>query len=118
MFLESATAVNDFFADVHIPLDCEFLVAQRSNGTEDGDVKFSLTEVYRVHPTRPLQAHRVANWSSASGFTWSTIPACHRRRDFQGIVLKGAFITDVYDAKRYAFFVCYVKERQRLFLRM
>jgi hypothetical protein len=94
LFLDSATTPNEFFADIFIPFDCEFLVVQ----TAYGDVEVSVTEVYHVHPTRALQMYRVANWTSGSGLTWSTIAFHHRRRNLQAIVLKGAFIIDVYSA--------------------
>jgi hypothetical protein len=34
LFVDSITSLEDFFA-IYIPFECEFLVAQRSNGTED-----------------------------------------------------------------------------------
>jgi hypothetical protein len=88
-------ALDKFFAQIHIPIDCEFLVAQRCFGTDQEWVKFKITEVYHVHPTRSLQMHRVGNWSSGNGLTWTKIPLYYRRRDLQGIMLKGAFIPDV-----------------------
>jgi hypothetical protein len=84
-------ALDKFFAQIHIPIDCEFLVAQRCFGTDE----FKITELYRVHSTRGLQMHRVGNWSSVSGLTWTNIPFYYRRRDLQGIMLKGAFIPEV-----------------------
>jgi hypothetical protein len=93
MFLDSETRMKDFFADIHIPLDCEFLVAQR--WVHEG-VEFSITDVYHVHHTRALQMYALGNWSSGSGLTWINIPMYHRRRDLQGIILKGAFIQDVF----------------------
>jgi hypothetical protein len=76
---------GSFFSDIYILLDCEFLVAQRSNRTEDGDLEVSLTEVYSVHPTRPLQINPVARWSSKSGITWSEASFLDRRADMHGI---------------------------------
>jgi hypothetical protein len=96
MFLGSEKTVNEFFADIHIPLDCEFLVAQRWVGSNDEKVEFSITELYHIHPARALQMYTIGNWSSGSGLTWINIPLYHRRRDLQGIILKGAFIPDVY----------------------
>jgi hypothetical protein len=95
IFLDSMKSLEDFFSDIYIPLDCEFLVAQRLNGTEDGDLEVSLTEVYNVHPTRPLQINPVARWSSSSGITWSEFSFLERRRDLQGISLKSAMVHDV-----------------------
>jgi hypothetical protein len=89
------TLLEDFFADIYIPLDCDLLVAQRSNGTEDGDLKVSFTEVYSVHPTRPLQINSVARWSSNCGLTWSEISILERRADLQGISMKAAMFNEV-----------------------
>jgi hypothetical protein len=91
------TSLEDFFSDIYIPLDCEFLVAQRSNGTEDGDLEVSLTDVYSVHPTRPLQINPVARWSSSSGITWSKFSFLERRGDLHGISLTAAVINVVYN---------------------
>jgi hypothetical protein len=96
MFLGSKTTVKELFADIYIPLDCEFLVAQRWVGIKDEGVEFSITEVFHVHPTRALQTYTFGHWSSGSGLTWINIPMYHRRRDLQGIILKGAFIPDVF----------------------
>jgi hypothetical protein len=76
-----------FSADIHIPLDCEFLVAHISVG-EQGDTDVSLTEVYHIHPTRPLQEFRVANWTSSSGILWFTT---QQRKHLQGIKIKAGF---------------------------
>jgi hypothetical protein len=95
LFLDSITSLEDFFSDIHIPLDCEFLVAQRSNGTEDGDLEVSLTEVYNVHHTRPLQINPVARWGSNSGITWSEVFFLDRRADLQGIWMKFAMFIEV-----------------------
>jgi hypothetical protein len=88
-------ALDKFFDQIYIPIDCEFLVAQRCFGTEEEWVEFKITELYHVHPTRGLQMHRVGNWSSGNGLTWTNIPFHNRRRDLQGIMLKGAFVPDV-----------------------
>jgi hypothetical protein len=96
MFLNSEKTAKEFFADIHIPLDCEFLVSQRCVGMKGEDVEFSVTDVYHVHPTRALQMHALGNWSTGSGLTWISIPMYHRRRDLQGIILKAAFIPDVF----------------------
>jgi hypothetical protein len=95
LFSDSMTSLEDFFADIYIPLDCEFLVAQRSNGTEDGDLEMSLTEVNNVHPTRPQHINPVARWSSSRGITWSEVSFLERRRDLQGMSLKSVIIRDV-----------------------
>jgi hypothetical protein len=91
------TSLEDFFTDIYIPLDCEFLVAQRSNGTEEGDLEVSLREVYNIHPTRQLQIYTVAKWISNNELTCSEVSFLERRADLHGISLKTAAFNDVYN---------------------
>jgi hypothetical protein len=91
------TSLEDFFTDIYIPLDCEFLVAQRSNGTEDGDLEVSLREVYNIHPTRPLQIYTVAKWISKNGLTYSEVSFLQTTAELHGISLKTAVFNDVYN---------------------
>jgi hypothetical protein len=96
MFLDPETSVEEFFVDIHIPLDCEFLVARRGGHVRGEGAGFLITELHRVQRTRALQVYNLGNWSFGSGLTWTDVPLDHRRRDLQGIVLKGAFIPDVF----------------------
>ena len=100
-------ALDKFFAQIYIPIDCEFLVAQRSFGTDGQGVQFKITEVYYVHPSRALQINHAGNWSSSNGLTWTNIPFYYRRRDLQGIMLKGAFIPDVSNTDGLSLFSLY-----------
>jgi hypothetical protein len=90
LFLENMTSLEDYFTDIHIPLSCEFLVAQHLPGTKD----VALTEVFYVHHTRPLQTHRAGAWSSSRGFTWATV-TCDERRDLQGALLQSGIYSAV-----------------------
>jgi hypothetical protein len=99
LFLDSMTSLEEFFADIYIPLDCEFLVAQRSGRTEE-EREVSLTEVYNLHPSRQVQTNIVAKWSSKHGHKWSENSFFERRRDLRGITLKSAMIHDVRNRKR------------------
>jgi hypothetical protein len=83
IFLDSLTSLEDFFSDIYIPLDCEFLVAQRSNGTEEGDLEVSFTELYSGHPTRPLQINTDTRYISKTGLIWSEFSFLERRRDLK-----------------------------------
>jgi hypothetical protein len=94
LFLDSMTSLEEFFADVYIPLDCEFLIAQRSGRTGE-EPEVSLTEVYNLHPSRQMQTNFVAKWSSKEGLTWSEVSFFERRGDLRGISLKSAMIHDV-----------------------
>ncbi|PNF35911.1 hypothetical protein B7P43_G06973 [Cryptotermes secundus] len=88
LFLDKVTSLEEYFSDVDIPLSCEFVVAQLSDKTNDRDFMVSLTEVFYVHPSRPLQTHRIGNWSSGDGFMWSTKPFVDRRGDLQGVTIQ------------------------------
>lgn len=94
LFLDSMTSLKDFFADVYIPLDCEFLVAQRSGWTGE-EPEVSLTEVYNLHSSRQIQTNFIAKWSSKDGLKWSETSFFERRGDLHGISLKSAMIHDV-----------------------
>jgi hypothetical protein len=94
LFLDFATTLEDLMADIYIPLDCEFVVAQRC-GRKGREGEVSLTEVYNLHPSRKLQTNTVAEWSSEGGLKWSQVPFFDRRAGLQGISLKSAMINDV-----------------------
>jgi hypothetical protein len=89
------TSLEELFTDIHIPFDCEFLVAENSSVTDGDRFEVAVTEVYQVHLSGPLHKSRVGNWSSESGVTWSTVPFFQRRGDLQGIVVKAATVADV-----------------------
>jgi hypothetical protein len=90
-FVEAHTLPQTVFADTHIPLDCEFLAAQSE--AESGNV--SITGVYNIHLTLPLQVYRAATWRPDRGFNWSTFAFRQKRADLQGVVIKGTYIIDV-----------------------
>jgi hypothetical protein len=83
LFLDSSSPLEEFFTDINIPFDCEFLVAQ----PEDDQV-VGLTEVYRVSPTLPLQTYRFGNWTPGGGLAWPSLKRYQRRNHLHGIVLK------------------------------
>ena len=85
LFLDTNTSLEQFFTDINIPFDCQFLVAQ-----PQGDHVVVLTEVYRVSPTLPLQTYRFGNWTAGAGLTWPSQHFYRRRNNLQGIVLRVA----------------------------
>jgi hypothetical protein len=86
IFLNNRTSDLKLLTAIHIPLDCPFLVAEQVN------TDVSLTEVYHVHLTRPLQEYQVGNWNSVRGIAWSVT---QRRRHLQGVTIKAAFRNQV-----------------------
>jgi hypothetical protein len=76
--------MEEYFVNISIPFDCEFLVAQK----EDDHV--ILTEVYRVSDTLPLQTYHFGNWSERGGLTCVSVGLYQRRSSLQGARLKTA----------------------------
>jgi hypothetical protein len=79
LFLD--TSVDQFFEDIYIPVDCEFLVAQRS-----GSNIVLLTEIYRLDKGFPLQHQRFGVWNKSSLHV-STGSLVRRRSNFQGLTI-------------------------------
>ncbi|KAJ4427788.1 hypothetical protein ANN_25441 [Periplaneta americana] len=87
LLLDNSNQLEDFFANVNIPFDCEFLVAQ-----PQGDGSAVLTEVYRISPTMPLRAEYFGNWTSRDGLACTTAALYDRRRNLKGLHLKAGII--------------------------
>ena len=82
MFLDTNTSLEQFFTDINIPFDCQFLVAQPQS-----DHVVVLTEVYRVSPTLPLQTYRFGNWTAGGVLTWSSLGFYMRRKNLKGLTI-------------------------------
>jgi hypothetical protein len=80
LFLDTNTSLEQFFADINIPFDCQFLVAQPQN-----DHVVVLTEVYCVSPTLPLQTYRFGNWTAGGSLTWPSQGFYIRRKNLKGL---------------------------------
>jgi hypothetical protein len=79
LFLEKS--VDQFFEDVFIPVDCEFLVAQRRGGNV-----VLLTEIYRMDKGLPLQHEEFGIWNQ-SGLHASNESLFRRRSNFHGFTI-------------------------------
>ncbi|XP_021923388.1 probable glutamate receptor [Zootermopsis nevadensis] len=86
LFLDKNSSLEEFFTDINIPFDCEFLVAQ-----PEDDHAVGLTEVYRVSPTLPLQTYRFGNWTPARSPTWPSTNFLLRRSNLQGCVIRATY---------------------------
>lgn len=84
LFLSTASSVEEYFANISIPFDCEFLVAQKE------DDRIILTEVYRVSASLPLQTYRFGVWSERGGLACVSVGLYQRRNSLQGARLKTA----------------------------
>jgi hypothetical protein len=87
LFLDRTISLDDYFSDIHIPINCEFLVAQEQVVSRDMCSEVTLTQVFHVHWNRPMQTYSAGTWSSCDGFAWSTVPFDERRRDLHGAVI-------------------------------
>jgi hypothetical protein len=85
LFLDTNTSLEQFFTDINIPFDCQFLVAQPQS-----DHFVVLTEVYRVSPTLPLQTYRFGNWTARGGLTWPSQGLYMRRNNLEGHIIQAA----------------------------
>ena len=82
LFLDTNTSLEQFFTDINIPFDCQFLVAQPQS-----DHVVVLTEVYRVSPTFPLQTNRFGNWTAGGGLTWPSQGLYTKRNNLNGHII-------------------------------
>jgi hypothetical protein len=74
--------VDNFFADINIPFNCEFLVARPTKNS------VALFEVYRVAHGKPLNDIYFGRWTLMSGLVSQKTSLYLRRFDLQGIVIK------------------------------
>jgi hypothetical protein len=74
--------MEQFFTDINIPFDCQFLVAQPQS-----DHVVVLTEVYRISPTLPLHTYSFGNWTAGGGHTWPSQDLYRRRNKLQGHII-------------------------------
>jgi hypothetical protein len=84
-FSNSSVLLENLFADIYIPFDCEFLVAR-----EDPKGGLSLYEVYRANRTAPLQNHLLAVGSQQSSLSWDMRSLYERRKDLFGATIRAA----------------------------
>jgi len=87
LFVDTTWPLDEFFSDVYIPFDCEFVVVQPA-----GDEGAVLTEVYRVRPSSPLQKYHFGTWSAVDGLFCTDKSLYQRRDNLQGLALKTAFL--------------------------
>ena len=79
VFLEADQDLNEFLENVHIPVDCEFLVARRRRAHY-----VLLSEVYRMAPGHPLHCTQFGFWHSDSGLHAPIQSFIKRRSNFHG----------------------------------
>ena len=88
-------SLEDYFSDIHVPVNCEFLVAEEQDFKEGQISQVTLTEVFRVHRTHLLQTYSKGTWSSCDGFAWSTVPFDKRRGNLHGAVIPSGIYSAV-----------------------
>jgi hypothetical protein len=82
--MDTNTSLDEFFKNINIPFDCQFLVAQPQH-----DHVVVLTEVYRVNPTFPLQTYCFGNWTAYGSLTWPSQGLYRRRNKLNGHIIQG-----------------------------
>jgi hypothetical protein len=87
LFLDTSTSLEQFFTDINIPFDCQFLVAQPQS-----DHVVVLTEVYRVSPTLPLQTYSFGNWTAGGGLNWPSQGLYMRRKNLEGLTIQATHL--------------------------
>ena len=87
LFLDTNMSLEQFFTDINIPFDCQFLVAQPQS-----DHVVVLTEVYGVSPTLTLQTYRFANWTAGGGLTWPSQGLYTRRKNLNGLTIQATHL--------------------------
>jgi hypothetical protein len=80
--------MEQFFTDINIPFDCQFLVAQPQS-----DHVVMLTEVYRVSPAMPLQIYRFGNWTAGGDLTWPSEGLYSRRNNLEGLTIEATHLS-------------------------
>ena len=88
LFLDTNTSLEQFFTDINIPFDCQFLVAQPQT-----DQVVMLTEVYRVSPTLPLQTYRFGNWTAGGGIIWPSLGFYARRKNLKRLTIQATHLS-------------------------
>ncbi|PSN56448.1 hypothetical protein C0J52_08369 [Blattella germanica] len=88
MFMESKTNLDNFFQNINVPFNCEFLVAQQAN-----DTIITISEVYHLSESTPLQQNIVATWNNNEGLIWNSKHLFEHRGDLMGIQLTAAVVT-------------------------
>jgi hypothetical protein len=86
LFLETKL-LDEYFLGIHIPFDCEFLVAQRT-----GDNTVVLSEIYRVNSSYALQTYPFGAWTRHGDLSCPNVSLYQRRDNLQGLVLRTAFL--------------------------
>ena len=83
LFMDTNTSQEQFFTDINIPFDRQFLVVQPQN-----DHVVMLTEVYRVSPTLPLHTYSFGNWTAGGGLTCFLKNFYMRRKNLNGFTIQ------------------------------
>ncbi|PSN34365.1 Ionotropic receptor 142 [Blattella germanica] len=87
LLLNTETSISTYFSKIYVPVDSEFLVAQRPNEA------IQLTEVYQVNKDYPLQLNQFGEWSPNRGLIATKEPFCERRADLQGVTFKAITVS-------------------------
>ncbi|KAJ8681897.1 hypothetical protein QAD02_017689 [Eretmocerus hayati] len=90
IFFREDTRIEDFFADIHVPLDCVFLIVQKEKDSEN----YALFDVYRIDRDRELIIGRFGSWNEDTGLKITPLAMYQRRGNLQGQLIKVGTVHD------------------------
>lgn len=84
VFFREDTSIDDFFSEMYVPLDCIFLIVQKS---KDND-SYILSEVYHISKGRELISDIYGSWSEEQGLDITKWALYQRRSDLRGQLIR------------------------------
>ncbi|KAL7301179.1 hypothetical protein TKK_0006150 [Trichogramma kaykai] len=90
IFFRSNTSIPDFFSNIHVPLDCVFLVVQKFEDSRT----YVLTEVYSIDKGRELITNVFGTWEEESGLEITRLALYQRRSNLQGQLIRVTTVED------------------------
>ncbi|XP_076295011.1 putative glutamate receptor isoform X2 [Lasioglossum baleicum] len=90
LFLRNDTRYEDFLAEVHVPFDCIFMIAQPDD-QGNGEV---IRDVYRIGKEEDLRWTTFGEWDKDRGFHGSQLGLYQRRHDLYGRNIRVVTVQD------------------------
>ncbi|CAD6233938.1 GSCOCG00007415001-RA-CDS, partial [Cotesia congregata] len=91
-FFNDETSIYDFFRDIYVPFDCNFMISKR-NLEVDFEAEI-ITEVYQIYRGLELRHGVFATWNIVSGATYTKYSLYQRRSNLHGHTLRVISLED------------------------
>ncbi|PSN40509.1 Ionotropic receptor 159 [Blattella germanica] len=88
LFEDTIQDLNHFFDKTYIPLDTEFLLAQKTSD----DKTLVINEMYHIMPNTSLWIQNVGHWHPDTGLNWTSETFSQRRNNFHGVEIKAVYM--------------------------